>query len=180
MSDVETNPGPTATCGVPQGSILGPLLFLIYINDFASVSSKLYYVVFADDTKVFISGNNLRKLINTLHIELDKLYAWLQSNKLTLNLLKTHYMVFHRVKHKHMDVKWCINKVPIQQKTISSCDSDSCHVYNRCLCLLIRYSISLSVSLISSCDSDSCHVYNRCLCFNKIQYFLISFLDIIM
>ena len=102
-------------CGVPQGSILGPLLFLIYINDFASVSNKLYYVLFADDTNVFISGNNFRKLINTLHIELDKLYAWLQSNKLTLNLLKTHYMVFHRAKHKHMDVKLCINTFPIQQ-----------------------------------------------------------------
>ena len=62
-------------------------------------------VLFADDTNVFISGNNLRRLINTLHIELDKLYAWLQSNKLTLNLLKTHYIVFHRAKHKHMDVK---------------------------------------------------------------------------
>ena len=57
----------------------------------------------------------LRKLINILLIELDKLYAWLQSNKLTLNLLKTHYMVFHRAKHKHVDVKLCINKVPIQQ-----------------------------------------------------------------
>ena len=72
-------------CRVPQGSILGPLLFKIYINDFASVSSTLYYVLFADDINVFISGNNLKKLINTLHIELDKLYAWLQSNKLTLN-----------------------------------------------------------------------------------------------
>ena len=73
------------------------------------------YVLFADDTNVFISGNNLRKLINTLHIELDKLYALLQSNKLTLNLLKTHYVVFHRAKHHHMDVKLCLNKVPIQQ-----------------------------------------------------------------
>ena len=100
---------------MPQGSILGPLLFLIYNNDFAYVSRKWYYVLFADDTNVFISGNNLRKLINTLHIELDKLYAWLQSNKLTLNLLKTHYMVFYRAKHKHMDAKLCINKVPIQQ-----------------------------------------------------------------
>ena len=77
--------------------------------------SKLYYGLFADDTNVFISGNNLRKLNNTLHIELDQLYAWLQSNKYTFNLLKTQYMVFHRAKHKHMDVKLCINKVPIQQ-----------------------------------------------------------------
>ena len=75
----------------------------------------MYYVLSADDTNVFISGNNLRNFINTLHIELDKLYAWLQSNKLTLNLLKTHDMVFHSAKHKHMDVKLCINKVPIQQ-----------------------------------------------------------------
>ena len=98
---------------------MGPLLFLIYIVDFHYVSSKLYYVLFADYTTVFISGNNLRKLFNTLHIELGKLYAWLQSNKLTLNLLKTHSMAFHRAQHKHMDVKLCINKVPIQQESSS-------------------------------------------------------------
>ena len=75
----------------------------------------MYYVLFVGDTNVFISGNNLRKLINTLHIELDKLYAWLQSNKLTLNLLKTHYMGFHRAKHNNMEIKLCINNVLFQQ-----------------------------------------------------------------
>ena len=75
----------------------------------------MYYVLFADDPNVFISLNNLRKLFNTLHIELDKLYSLLQSNKLTLNLLKTHYTVFHRTKHKNMDVKLCAKKAPIQQ-----------------------------------------------------------------
>ena len=78
MSDGQIVRAPDVICGVPQGYILGPLLFLIYIYDFASVSLELYYVFFADDTTDFISGNNLRKLINTLHIDLDKLHAWLQ------------------------------------------------------------------------------------------------------
>ena len=56
-----------------------------------------------------IYGNSL------ILFTLNKRYVWLQSNKLTLNMLKTHYMVFHRDKHKHMDVKLCINNVPIQQ-----------------------------------------------------------------
>ena len=93
----------------------GATINLIYMSDISSVSSTLYYVLFADETSVFISANNLRKLINTLHIELDILYARLQSNKLALNLLKTHYMVLHRAKHKTMDIKLCINNVPIQQ-----------------------------------------------------------------
>ena len=59
----------TITCGVPQCSILGSLLFLLYINDMASVSNVLFSILFADDTNVFLSGNNADELIKIMSIE---------------------------------------------------------------------------------------------------------------
>ncbi len=90
----------TVTCGVPQGSILGPLLFIIYINDLASVSEKIFAILFADDTNIFLEGSNLADVISMLNTELMHVSKWLMANKLSLNLEKTHYMVFHRSKVK--------------------------------------------------------------------------------
>ena len=90
----------TITHGVPQGSILGPLLFILYVNDFSRASDLLFSILFADDTTVLIEGHEYQKLIETLNEELCKVDKRPQANELTLNIRKTHYMLFHRVRLK--------------------------------------------------------------------------------
>ena len=81
-------------CGVPQGSILGPLLFLVYINDITNTSKTLKFILFADDTNIFYSHENLEILFNTLNTEIDKVSQWFICNKLSLNISKTNFIRF--------------------------------------------------------------------------------------
>ena len=84
------------TCGVPQGSILGPLLFLLYMNDIASVSNILSSILFADDTKLFCSSKNLQELTAIVNNELGNIMQWLNASKLSLNIDKTNCMLFRK------------------------------------------------------------------------------------
>ena len=81
-------------CGVPQGYILGPLLFLIYVNDIINSSSILSFIMFADDTNISFSHKNLPELIATLNSELSNISSWFKCNKLSLYISKTNYMHF--------------------------------------------------------------------------------------
>jgi hypothetical protein len=87
------------SCGVPQGSVLGPLLFLIYINDFSLCSKLLDFHLFADDANLFYKDNTSNFQTN-LNSELDKVYVWLCSNKLSLNVSKSNFVIFHSRQRK--------------------------------------------------------------------------------
>ena len=80
-------------CGVPQGSCLGPLLFLIYINDLPLALHKCNVTMYADDTSISYASKNIEELNTTLSKDLDSLNKWLQGNKLSLNVVKTQAMV---------------------------------------------------------------------------------------
>ena len=83
------------SCGVPQGSVFGPLLFLIYVNDLPCVSKVIRFYLFADDTSIYYDSDDLINLQKVVNRELRKVRKWLDSNRLSLNISKTNYVIFH-------------------------------------------------------------------------------------
>ena len=105
-------------CGVPQGSILGPLLFLLYINDITESSEILKFFLFADDTTVFYSDKTNSETENKLNFELNKISEWLAANKLSLNVGKSSFMNFSLNNKKANSINLNMNSIKIQEKEV--------------------------------------------------------------
>ena len=102
--------------GVPQGSILGPLLFLLYINDIASTSKILSFYLFADDTTIFYSHKDIKTLEKTINQELLHITDWLIANKLSLNVSKTKVLLFRTKNESNAQkINICLNGVKLEE-----------------------------------------------------------------
>lgn len=84
----------TLNIGLPQGSVSSPYLFSLYVNDMHRASDRLSFINFADDTTIYMSGNNLESLYQDVNCEMGRVVAWLNANRLSLNVSKTKYMLF--------------------------------------------------------------------------------------
>ena len=114
----------TLTYGVPQGSILGPLLFIMYTYDMTSITKNNKVIVYADDTTVLISGRNLTEAKQHCNDILNRFYQYFTLNKLSINPTKTKYMIYrpnyHGYKNKKQmhdttHTKIIMNEIPLEQ-----------------------------------------------------------------
>ena len=111
-------------CGIPQGSILGPLLFLLYINDMPDILEKTTPCLYADDTQIYSSSHDYDTLVENLNMDLANIQKWLAKNKLKSHAKKTKVMFIgslHNLNNKVGNRTVEMNKIPVPQTNTFKC-----------------------------------------------------------
>ena len=107
----------TISVGVPQGSIIGPLLFNIFINDIVKAGTKFSFILYADDTTLNSTldcfGQNVIEIQEAIVAELQKVFKWLKLNRLSLNVAKSKFMLFHMPQKVVPELSFTINDMVI-------------------------------------------------------------------
>ena len=106
----------TMNYGVPQGSILGPLLFVIYINDIPEIAQYAKFILYADDANIILTAATIEEINTKLKTLTRVLQEWVNSNGLALNLKKTKYMIFSRARNIDLPEPLVISETPIERK----------------------------------------------------------------
>ena len=130
-------------CGVPQGSILGPLFFLLYINDLPSCLNETRPRMFADDTNITASGNCMNDIKSGVNSDLERLRKWLMANKLSLNVAKTEFQL--------IGTKYMLKKISYYQPVVTILNKPTKQVFQ---CKTLGVTVDENISWKSNTESS--------------------------